>query len=212
MTEFQASAHGSSGPDLKIVALGASDVVGVGARHPEKEGWAPVLASLLPGPKRLMRLGLSGATAAQIRAQLLPKAIAARPDVAVVWTGVNDCARMVPLPQFQAELEAIVAGLTGTGAQVFVVNVPDLDRLPSLRAYAQWIRLALPAWQHAVRQVAARHGATVVELAPYTVEIDRRPDYLCGDGFHPSQHGYRRLAELVAEAVEARLGLTSRAQ
>jgi lysophospholipase L1-like esterase len=201
--------HSQAHPDptsLKIVALGASDVVGVGARHPDTEGWAPVMASLLPGPKRLMRLGLSGATAGQLRAQLLPKAIAARPDVAVVWVGVNDCARMTPLPQFQADLEAIVTGLSGAGAQVFVINLPDLDRLPALKSFALWIRAALPSWQGAVRQVAARHGATVVELTHYTTEIERRPDYLCGDGFHPSHHGYRRVAELVAEAVQARLG------
>jgi lysophospholipase L1-like esterase len=141
----------------------------------------------------------------------LTKAIAAKPDVAVVWTGVNDCARMVPLPQFQSDLEAIVTGLANTGAHVFVVNLPDLDRLPSLRPYAQWIRMALPSWQGAVRQVASRHGATVVELTHYTSEIDRRPDYICGDGFHPSQHGYRRVAELVAEAVQARLGLAREA-
>ena len=57
-------------PALKIVALGASDVVGVGAHHPATEGWAPRFAALLPGTKRLMRLGISGATAAQIRSQL----------------------------------------------------------------------------------------------------------------------------------------------
>lgn len=205
MSELVADCHPPDDVAVKIIALGASDVVGVGARHPEKEGWAPVMASLLPGPKRLMRLGLSGATAGQIRAQLLPKAIAARPDVAVVWVGVNDCARMIPLPQFQADLEAIVSGLAGTGATVFVVNLPDLDRLPALRAYASWIRMALPSWQGAVRHVAARHSATVVELTHYTTEIDQRPEYICNDGFHPSQHGYRRLAELIAEAVQARL-------
>ena len=196
---------------LKLVALGASDVVGVGARHPETEGWAPVMASLLPGPKRLMRLGISGATASQIRQQLLPKAIAARPDVAVVWTGVNDCARMVPVDKFQADLEAIVAGLTGAGARVFVLNLPDLDRLPSLRQYAQWIKLGLPMWQSAVHQVAIRHGATVVDLARYSAEVESRPDYLCPDGFHPSHIGYRRVAEVTAEAVTAWLAAEKRA-
>lgn len=195
---------------LKLVALGASDVVGVGALDPETEGWAPVMASLLPGAKRLMRLGISGATAAEIRRQLLPKAIAARPDVAVVWTGVNDCARMVPLNEFQADLEAIVSGLRATGAEVFVLNLPDLDRLPSVRPYAPWIRAALGAWQSAVKHVATRHGAQVIDLSRYSAELDTRPEYLCSDGFHPSHHGYRRVAEVVAEAVTAHLSLQRR--
>ena len=124
---------------------------------------------------------------------------------------MNDCARMVPLPQFQADMEAIVTGLAGTGAHVFVVNLPDLDRLPSLRPYAQWIRLALPSWQAAVRQVGARHGASVVELSHHALELDTRPEYICGDGFHTSEHGYRRIAEVVTEAVCARLGLERQA-
>lgn len=190
---------------LKLLTMGASDMVGVGARHPETQSWAPVMASLLPGPKRLMRLGISGATAADMRRALLPRAIAARPDVAVVWAGVNDCARMVPLPQFQTDLDAIVSGLRGAGATVFAVNLPDLERLPALKPYAPWIRAALPPWQEAVREVTARHGAHVVELTPYSHEIVERPDYISGDGFHPSHHGYRRVAEVVAQAVAARL-------
>lgn len=192
-------------PAINLVAMGASDVVGIGAHDPAKEGWAPVMASLLPGKKRLMRLGISGATTHQIRAQLLPRAVAAKPDVAVLWAGVNDCAQQVPLPQFEANMDAIVGGLAATRARVFVLNLPDMTRLPAVRPYAPWVRQVLPAWQQAVRQVAARHGAEVIELTPYSLELEKHPDYLSADGFHPSAKGYRRVAEVVAEAVKASL-------
>ena len=107
--------------------------------------------------------------------------------------------------------ERLVRQACQSGAQVFVLGLPDLGRLPSLRPYADWIRVGLAAWQAAIKQIAARHGATVIDLTHYSSEIDRYPHYLCGDGFHPSQHGYRRIAEVVAEAVTARLSSQRRA-
>jgi lysophospholipase L1-like esterase len=186
---------------INLVAIGASDLVGVGAAHPEKEGWAPVLATLLPGVTHLTKLGVSGATAGRLKDQV-PAAVAAKPDAVVLWTGVNDFNAQVPLTQFQSNLDGILTPLAGTGAKLYVVNLPDIDRLPAFKVMASGIRAVLPAWQQAVRTTGARHGAKVVELAPYSNELSTHPDYISGDGFHPSAIGYRRIAEIVAESME----------
>lgn len=186
---------------LRVLALGASDVVGVGAGDPAREGWAPVLARTLPGGADLRRLGLSGAKAADLRAKLLPEAVAAAPDVAIVWTGVNDLAAGVPLGTFEADLGAIVGGLRATGAKVHVVNLPDVHRLPAFADRAFLMRLVLGRWQAAVRDVAGAHGARSIELADYTTELLAHPEYLSRDGLHPSPAGHRRLAEIFAKAI-----------
>lgn len=188
---------------VRVLALGASDVVGVGASHPERDGWAAVLAKLLPGSVALTRLGISGAKAADLRARLLPKAIAAAPDVAVIWTGVNDCVAGVPVDRFTEDLDALVGGLVAAGTRVHVVNLPDVHRLPAFRAYALPIGFVVGRWQAAVRHVAARHGATPIELGDHTLELIDHPEYLCGDGFHPSSAGHRRLAEIFARSIGA---------
>lgn len=191
----------ADGRPLRVLALGASDVVGVGAAHPERDGWAAVLARSLAEPVALTRLGISGAKAGDLRARLLPKAVAAAPDVAIVWTGVNDCIQGVALDAFTRDLDAIVGGLAGTGARVHVVNLPDVHRLPAFRAYALPIGMIVGRWQGAVRHVARRHGAAPIELADYTLELARRPELLSHDGFHPSSAGHRRLAEIFARSI-----------
>jgi lysophospholipase L1-like esterase len=190
-------ADAGAGRPLKLLALGASDVVGVGADDPAKEGWAPVLAHQLPGRVSLMKLGISGALAATLRAQLLDRAIKAKPDLAVVFTGVNDCVLGVALPSFEADLSAIVTGLVGTGAQVYVVNLPDIWLLPALKPVAAIAEAMAPRWQAAVREVAARHGARTVDLGIYSSELSTHKNYLAADGYHPSTRGYRRMAEII---------------
>lgn len=183
----------------RLVALGASDVVGVGAGGPEA-GWAHKLAAKLPGAPALTALGQSGWHARQLREQVLGRAVAARPDAVVVWTGVNDFRAGVPLASFRQDLEAIAAGLRPTGARIYLVNLPSLDGLPGVGGAAT----GLTAWQEAVREVASRHGASVIELKPRMAELLAHPEYLSADGFHPSAAGYERLAELFAEEMTGR--------
>jgi lysophospholipase L1-like esterase len=59
----------------------------------------------------------------------------------------------------------------------------------------------VPIWQSAIRDTAAAHGASVVELSRYADEIAAHPEYISADGFHPSTAGYARLAAIVAEAI-----------
>ena len=194
---------------LKLVAMGASDVVGLGADAPATEGWAPVLAGLLEArtqhPTALTKLGFLGRLAKELRSVELPRAIAAQPDVVVLWTGPNDIMRAVSLADFQQDLDAIVIGLVGTRAQVYVINLPALDRLPFFAEFKADYAVATPIWQAEIARVATSHGATPVDLAAFSAELDAHPDYLWGDGFHPSTKGYQRLATILADVVAPHL-------
>lgn len=184
-----------------LVTLGASDVVGVGADQPAEQGWAPVLASLVPGTPRLVKVAESGWQTHQMRATGLPRVIAADPDVIVVWAGPNDFVGGRSLSSFQSDLSAILSGIKTTGARVYLLSLPQFDRLPLFAANATQIRQTLPAWQAAIEAQARAHGATVIPLGPYTAEVVARPELLSSDGFHPSAQGYRRIAEIVASRL-----------
>jgi lysophospholipase L1-like esterase len=136
-----------------------------------------------------------------LRLNALDKAVKAQPDVVVLWAGVNDFKAGVGVETFKQDLDPMLAALTGTGARVYVLNMPDLGRLPAFRALGDGIQAALPAWRSAIRDTADRHGATAIALTPYTDEILAHPEYLSGDGFHPSTVGHRRLAGIVAQAI-----------
>jgi len=189
----------------KLVTIGASDIVGVGTSNGAADGWAPQLAKRLPGRVSLMKLGISGASAGEIRRQLLPRAVAARPDVAVLWTGVNDVVWGGQLQAYRRDLDAIVGGLAGTGARVYVVNLPDVTQLPAVRPHAALLGPVLGHWQTAVREVAKAHGAHTVELDVFALELGRHPEYISADGYHPSAVGYKRLAEVIADQVASKL-------
>lgn len=186
---------------MRLVAIGASDVVGYGSADPPNDGWATVLAKNLPGTTELTKLGFIGRLARDMRKAELPQAVAAKPDVIVLWTGVNDINAGVSVETFAVDLDVLLGGLAGTGARLFVVNLPDLDRLPFFKAQAAVYREVLPAWQDAMRLGAATHGGQVIDLGAYTREIEAHPEYLATDGFHPSTAGYRRLAEIFARAI-----------
>lgn len=184
---------------LVYVAIGASDAVGVGAAEPAREGWVPVLHGRLPEGARLVNLGISGSLLRDALVQQLPVALDAQPDLVTVWLAVNDFNARVPLEQYSADLDHLLARLHAeTNARIVVANIPDLERVPVYQAIPRALLQAeIARWNATIGEVAARHGAVVVDLFPHGPELTGHPELVGLDGFHPSAAGYRRLAEVV---------------
>ena len=186
------------------VALGDSTGVGVGARH--GGGYPDRLAarSRRGGrPLRLVNLCVSGATVADLAAGQLEPALAARPAVFTLGIGINDVMRGTQLASFARDYERVAAALAGTGAEVLVVNVPDLARSPL--ALDDEARRALHARVEGVNaciaETARRHGFALVDLYGATApELSRDGELLSEDRFHPSDLGYERWTDVVAPA------------
>jgi acyl-CoA thioesterase I len=184
---------------LTYVAIGASDAVGIGAQNPETDGWVPRLAAQLGPTARLVNLGISGSTLHQALNEQVGPALDAQPDVVTVWLAVNDLNDHVPLEQYAADLDRLLARLDQTHARVLVGNVPDLGRLAASRgADAAPLQAEVDRWNVAIAETTARHGATVVDLFARWQEVAEHPEYLSADGFHPSSEGYQRLADVFA--------------
>lgn len=194
-----AAAMGKHGPAPRVVyvALGASDTVGVGTPHPRTQNWTAVLARHLPPGARYVNLGISGITASVAVTAELPAAVAARPTVATVWLAVNDLVREVPPARYGASLDRLLAGLQRSHARVFVGNVPDLRRVPDFALYVdpRTLNRAVLAYNRTIAAVAARHGATVVNLYDASKDL-KLSSYVSSDGFHPNVLGYQRLASV----------------
>lgn len=195
----------ATGQPLTYVAIGASDAVGVGASDPAREGWVPRLGERLGPDTRVVNLGVSGTILHWALQQQLPQALAADPDVVTVWLAVNDLNALISLASYQADLDALLGALRqGTHATILVGNVPDLARVTSYQALGippALLRWEVARWNRAITTVAARHGATVVDLTGTWSELGQHPEYLSADGFHPSASGYERLAETFYAAL-----------
>jgi lysophospholipase L1-like esterase len=190
---------------LTYVALGASDAVGVGATHPESEGWVPRFGASLGPDTRILNLGVSGSTLAQALQEQLPPALDAHPDVVTVWLAVNDLLGGVALEEYRADLDRLLERLRAeTGAVVALGNVPDA---PETRRYlgmeaAERRRIAA-AWNETIAAAAERHGAILVDLFARWPSA-RHPEYIGLDGLHPTALGYRALAETFLAALRER--------
>lgn len=198
------------------VALGASDAVGVGATRPQREGWVPLVFAELPEGAQLVNLGVSGATLGQVLDGQLPPALDAGPRWVTIWPGPNDLRAGVDLDLFTAQLDTLLERLTSMerGRQrptIAVLNLPDLRAVP---VFARGDRVALDTrvreWNAAITASVARAGEGVILIDLYASwdELAAHPEYVSADGFHPSNAGYRRIADIVLDELRRRGALS----
>ncbi|HEX8732131.1 MAG TPA: GDSL-type esterase/lipase family protein [Ktedonobacterales bacterium] len=209
-----ATATATPAPVVSYVAIGASDAVGVGASDPNHTAYVPLIIARLPKTAIALNLGISGETLHAALTDEAPHAIAARPTLITVWLVGNDFKQCVPLSQYTADLNTLLGQLqTQTHAKVFVANAPDFSVLPAVRqvvasgsfcgapaTYAS-IRARSQQWNQVIDAAVAAHHDTLVNL--FDSPLSTHPDYVSGDGFHPSDAGYQALANLFWTAITA---------
>jgi lysophospholipase L1-like esterase len=191
---------------VRYDAIGASDTVGVGATDPTSGSWPARVAASLPPGSAYVNLGVSGSVAVQAKDQQLPGAIAQKPTVVSIWLAVNDMNATIEPASYRQALGAIVDGLlAGTAAKIFVGNVPDVRGVPAYKDVDKnALGAQITAYNDAIASVAARDPQRVflVDLftgsAPLVSTIT-----VSGDGFHPSDEGYKLIADRFSAAMRA---------
>ncbi len=191
---------------LVYVALGASDAVGVGSNTPVSQGYVPLVAARLPKGSHALDLGVSGIQLHEALTAELPLALSTSPDLITVWLVANDFIGGVPYDEYMHDLATLLSQLrSGTHARIFMANLPDLTRLPAFSSdsaaqKAQMLK-DIERWDAGIAQQAGRYGVTVVDLLRRGSEITAHPEYISGDGFHPSPAGYAQLAAVFWQAI-----------
>lgn len=195
-------------PAVSYVALGASDAVGVGADDPNTQGYVPIIISRLPKGSAALNLGISGILLHDALKQELPEVAAAQPTFITVWLVGNDFRDCTSLQQYAVDLDTLLTGLHDqTHAQVFVANTPDMSFLPYFQrgapqggacvqgASVAQVHALVLQWNQVINPIVSKHGDVLVDL--YNTDFVSHPDYISThDGFHPSNSGYARLANL----------------
>ncbi|HET7789035.1 MAG TPA: SGNH/GDSL hydrolase family protein [Myxococcales bacterium] len=193
-------------PDPLYLALGDSTAAGVGARS--GGGYPERLVARLQQRLRLINLGESGATTADVLETQVPRALLTRPRLITLCIGINDVGLQLPDDAFALNLEEIVVPLRRLSAPIVVCNIPDLAlapavaRLVPVHVYEGRIEL----FNEHIAATAARHGLELVDMYSWTREVlPGRPELFSPDGFHPSAKGYEVWAERMAPHIEALL-------
>ena len=199
------------GASLLYVALGDSTVEGVGASSPDATYVARLHARLRGVYPRagVINLGVGGATSRDVVADQVERAILLRPQLVTLSVGPNDITEQVPVTEYEANVDTILRRLTAETRAVVVANLlPDLAVTPRFRGRDSTPEVARLTVQfnEALRRQASRHGVELVDL--YTAsrtEVPLRPELVGRDGYHPSDLGYARWAELLWTGVERRI-------
>jgi lysophospholipase L1-like esterase len=198
--------------EFVYLALGASDVIGVGA-IPLTEGYVYLISQDLeqriPGTF-LTNLGIPGARIDALSDQVrLAKHFGGEADVATVWVGANDLVQGMDPAQFQSDLRQLLRRVQSSlSTAVVIAMLPDLTQLSAFRATPNpaVTEARVKAFNRAIEVEAPYVSASIVHVFNETSPDDFAFD---GDGFHPTKAGHRRMADLFRKAILERLGLHS---
>lgn len=195
-----------TGRALRLLAIGDSIVVGVGAKTMEQSLVGRVasrLADRLPARIDWTAVGSIGATTAKVHRQLLPRVAPEPFDLIVVSAGVNDITALATRAHWRGALDALLGALGAHSprAVMALVGIPPLGRFPLLpQPLRSVIGVRGGSFDAVARAVVARHPrATYVP-----VQVGAGPGRFSEDGFHPSEASYVEFGDAMADALHRR--------
>ncbi|SDE12723.1 SGNH/GDSL hydrolase family protein [Nocardioides lianchengensis] len=190
-------------PFHRFVALGDSFTEGVGdpdpARPNELRGWADRVAEVLAQASPdfgYANLAIRGRKLDQIIAEQVDPAIALQPDLVTIYAGANDILRpRVNLDALVQRYDDALGKLAATGARLVVWTAFDPGRSPTFRL----LRGRFAVYNELVREVAERHGATIVDFWRLSEYDDWR--LWDEDRMHLGPAGHQRMAVEVLDTL-----------
>jgi lysophospholipase L1-like esterase len=184
----------------RFVALGDSFTEGVGDPDPSLpngvRGWADRVAEALGPDVEYANLAIRGRKLLPILAEQVDPALAMAPDLVTIYAGANDVLRpRVDIDALAEAYDAAVARLVASGATVVMFTAYDPGGAPVFGA----LRGRFAIYNELVREIADRHGATLVD---YWRIRDYRDDRLWDvDRMHMSSAGHQRMAIAVLDTL-----------
>ena len=188
---------------VKLLALGDSIIAGVGADNLSKALVGQIayfLAKKLNRPVDWLACGKNGADTYKITHSLAPQLVDEEANYIVLSTGVNDITGLSRLNSWKNNLNSLLLTLVKShpGAIIAVTGIPPLGEFPLL---PQPLRALFGLRGESFCQVAQdlidQHPSVI--YIPLKFETD--PLMFSEDGFHPSEKGYEKIGEHMAQIM-----------
>lgn len=186
---------------FRLLVIGDSTAAGVGVQDPDHGlggSLARVLADRTGRGVEWLALGQAGATAKDLRARFLLKAMEEEYDVVFISIGANDILELRSRAAFRDDFRAILTALRDRSpeARIVVANMPMFAWLTVIPNPLRWV-LSLHATnlQHAAQREVARDPAAHMSPPPPTYSAG----FFARDRFHPSAEGYRDWADFAID-------------
>jgi lysophospholipase L1-like esterase len=187
----------------RYVALGDSFTEGVGDPDPARpngvRGWADRVAEVLATQDPdfgYANLAIRGRKLPAIIAEQVEPGLALGPDLVTIHGGGNDVLRpKVDLDTLAATYDEAVARLAASGAKVVLFTIAD----PGLNPVLKLIRGRTAVFNEWVREIADRHGATVVDM--WRMRGWKVAEVMADDRLHLNPVGHQAIAIAVLDAL-----------
>ena len=188
-------------PPLRLLVVGESTAVGVGATRPAA-ALAPRLAEALQREEgravHWQVVGQNGIRAAGLVAKLRRHRELLSADVAIVLLGANDTSGLTSLRGWRRDLGAVLGLLRPGCERIFVAPVPPFHLFRLLPYPLRWLLGHRGLALCAARRALADPGRVIVMEGDFPTE----PRYLADDGYHPSDLAYETWARQIAEVIK----------
>jgi acyl-CoA thioesterase I len=189
-----------TGRNVKVLAIGSSSTVGVGASSPTATYVARLETSLegaLQGMDfNVVGRGLSGEVAQGAADRMRSEVEETKPDLVVWQVGTNDAIRHVSLDKFKGCLKTTLAWLASSKVDVVLID-PQYGAVLAKDAYYEKVVAA-------IAEVAREQGVLLVDRFEAMRELQRErgdPFYLTSDNLHLNDRGHRCMGEQLARAI-----------
>lgn len=187
---------------LKVLAIGSSSTVGVGASSPVAS-YPVVLENDLEGflhgfDVEMITRGLSGESANEAAQRLKLEVAENRPDLVVWQVGTNDAMARVEESEFSALLRETLTWLAQNRVDVVLIDPQYVERLAEDDNYVAIVK--------AIAAIAREKRVLLVQRFEAMADLARQRSngaYLAADRFHLNDLGYRCMAEYAARAIVA---------
>lgn len=184
---------------IKVLAIGSSSTVGIGASSPSAN-YPAQLESILERTFHgldvvVVNRGVSGETADRTSERLKVQVALDRPDLVLWQVGTNDALARVPVENFVITVGETLRWLKENGVDVVLVGLQYTFSVAKDEYYTSF-RMAL-------RKLAADQNVLLVRRyeAMRFIETAHETELVSKDGLHLNDAGYRCMAEHIARAV-----------
>jgi acyl-CoA thioesterase I len=185
---------------VRVIALGSSSTVGVGASSPLAS--YPVrlendLEGVIEGLSvEMFPRGLSGEIAEGAAERLKTEVAALQPDLIVWQVGTNDAVARIDREDFGEQLRETLGWLASHEIDVVLIDPQYVERLSKDARYVSIV--------NEIATVASEMRVMLVNRFDSMADLARRhpgASYLSSDRFHLNDLGYRCMAEYAARAI-----------
>jgi lysophospholipase L1-like esterase len=190
----------ASKSQVKVLAVGSSSTVGIGASSPTAAYVARLETSLEGAVKGLdfdvVGRGMSGEVAQGAADRMKKEIEEVKPDLVVWQVGTNDALRHISLDRFKSCLRTTLAWLAENKIDVVLVD-PQYGEALAKDAYYEEVVAA-------IAEVAREQRVLLVDRFEAMREAQREKGdtfYLVADNLHLNDRGHRCMAEQLARSI-----------